>query len=198
MIPAAGKKNNLKGIFWNLTQTCIYYNYRSIKMHSRFREMCIGKAGLLVLLAAAVLVSSCTGGAKAKSSGAVFKDVQGREWILAEVKDASGTIRLDRQQLEASGLQGAYTLTFGEERLSGLGAPNRYFGPYTAGEAQALTIGNIAGTLMMGLTEVPGLSEHDYFAYLNKVTRWDIRGGALELYTSDEAGAERILIFTAN
>jgi heat shock protein HslJ len=165
-----------------------------------------------------MLASSCAGGAKAKDSepetgakaieseangsgpgakdsGAVFSDVRGKEWVLAEVKGTAETIRLDRQQLEAAGFKGAYTLTFNEGLLNGTGAPNSYRGPYTAGEGRSLTIGNIAATLMMGLSEVPGIPERSYFAYLNKVARWDIREGNLELYTSDEAGAERVLVY---
>jgi heat shock protein HslJ len=166
-------------------------------MQSRIKKTGIRMAGLLASLIAVIMASSCAGGARAKDSGVVFSDVQGREWILAEVKGAAETIRLDRQQLEASGFRGAYTLTFEADRLAGMGAPNRYFGPYTAGEGRALTIGNIASTLMMSLGEPQGLLEHDYFAYLAKVTRWDIRSNALELYTSDDSGGERILIFTS-
>ncbi|AEF80273.1 META domain-containing protein [Leadbettera azotonutricia] len=166
-------------------------------MQSRIKETGIRMAGLLALLAAAMLAASCAGGAKAKDSGAVFSDVQGREWTLAEVKGPSATIRLDRQQLEASGFKGTYTLTFEEGRLSGMGAPNRYFGPYTPGEGRSLVVGNIAATLMMGISEPQDLPEHDYFSYLNRAARWDIREGRLELYSSDNTGAERVLVFTA-
>jgi heat shock protein HslJ len=165
-------------------------------MCSGIKKTDFRKIGLLVLLLVAML-ASCAGGAKTKDGGAVFSDVQGKEWILTELKSAAGTIRLDRQQLEASGFRGAYTLTFEADRLSGMGAPNRYFGPYTAGEARALTVGNIASTLMMGINEPQGLSEHEYFAFLGRVTRWDIRGKALELYTSDDSGAERVLVYNS-
>ncbi|GHU66737.1 hypothetical protein FACS189447_08150 [Spirochaetia bacterium] len=167
-------------------------------MKNRIKNTGIKTACLTALFVTVLLIPSCVvGSAGVKDSGAVFSDVQGKEWILGEVKSASGTIRLDRQQLEALGFRGAYTITFEGDRLSGMGAPNRYFGPYTAGEGRALTIGNIAATLMMGLSEVPGLPEHEYFAYLNKVSRWDIRDKSLELYSSDDSGTEKILIFTA-
>jgi heat shock protein HslJ len=78
-----------------------------------------------------------------------------------------------------------------------MGAPNRYRAPYSLGEGHTLTIGNIAATLMMGLGEPLDVAEYEYFTYLNKVTRWDIREGALELYTSDSSGTEKVLIFTA-
>jgi heat shock protein HslJ len=158
----------------------------------------VSMIGMLAPLFVAMLISSLTSscaGSPIRDSGAVFSDVQGREWMLAEVKGAAETIHLDRQQLDASGFRGAYTLTFGAERLSGKGAPNRYFGPYTTGEGRALSIGNIASTLMMGIGEPQGILEHDYFAYLGKVTRWDLRDNALELYTFDDSGAEKILHF---
>jgi heat shock protein HslJ len=150
-------------------------------------------AGILLLLATVVL--SCAGEAAARDSGAVFSDIKGKEWVLAEVKKASGTIRLDRQKLEADGFSGVFTLIFQDERINGKGAPNNFFGPYTAGEGKALTIGTVAGTLMAPFKEPEGLKESEYFAYLGKVTRWDLRDGRLELYSADSAGKEVLLIY---
>jgi heat shock protein HslJ len=152
-----------------------------------------------VLVFAALALLSCAGGASAKDGGAVFADIQGREWVLAEVRSASGgesgVIRLDRQKLAASGFEGVYTIKFDAGQVSGMGAPNRYLGPYTLGEGRMLSIGNVAGTLMAPFKEPEDLKEHEYFALLGNVSRWDLREDRLELFTADSDGRDLTLIF---
>ncbi|GHV85738.1 hypothetical protein AGMMS50230_13460 [Spirochaetia bacterium] len=146
-------------------------------------------APILLLLVMTVL--SCAGDASARADDeTAFSDIQGKEWILEEVRSPAGTVRMDRKKLEADGMGGVYTLSFAD-RLSGMGAPNRYFGPYTAGAGKALTIGELASTMMMTIKEPDGLKEKDYFTYLSNVTRWDLRGGKLELHSS----AGTVLVF---
>jgi heat shock protein HslJ len=140
-------------------------------------------------------ISSCVSGASVKDGGKVFADIQGREWILAEIQGPSGSVRLDRQKLDAGGFEGVYTVKFDTERVSGMGAPNRYFGPYTQGEGRALTIGNVAGTLMAPLREPEELKEHEYFALLGNVSRWDFQEGHLKLFTVDAGGHNTVLVF---
>ena len=134
-------------------------------------------------------------GASAQGGGAVFSDVEGKEWVLLELKSAGQTVAMDRQKLEADSMGGVYTISFQEGRVSGMGAPNRYFGPYTLDNSRTLSIGNLASTMMMAFREPDGLKENEYFAYLSKVTRWDLREGKLELYSSDGSGAEAVLVF---
>jgi heat shock protein HslJ len=152
------------------------------------------KSGLSVIAAIlfAVTVFSCVGGASVKAAS--FGDVQGREWILAEVKGVSPVV-LDRGKLEAGGFGDAYTIRFDAELVSGKGAPNLYRGPYSLGEGRALTIGNIAGTLMAAVNEPEGLKEFEYYAYLGSVSRWDLKKDRLELYSKDRSGVEAVLIF---
>ena len=141
-------------------------------------------------------------GAPAQEGGVTFRDVEGKEWILLEVKSitsvgsAGETVSMDRKKLEDDNMGGAFTLSFQEGRLSGMGAPNRYFAPYTTGGNRTLSIENIASTQMMAFKEPEGLRESEYFAYLSKVTRWDIREGKLELYSSNSNGTGAILLFT--
>jgi heat shock protein HslJ len=138
-------------------------------------------------------------GAPAQEGGTTFKDVEGKEWMLSEFVSAGKTVRMDRQKLELDNFGGVYTIQFQENgsegRVSGMGAPNRYFGPYTAGANRSLSIGNMASTMMATFREPDGLRENEYFNYLSKVTRWDIRNGKLELYSSAASGAETVLIF---
>ena len=153
----------------------------------------------------AIVLSSCAGVAPAQENrvmfadvvyenGAAFNAVEGKDWMLLELRRPAETVRIDRS-VDLFGLGEIYTAHFEEGRISGMGAPNRFFGPYTVGSGRDLSIGLLASTLMMPLVEPDGLREHEYFAYLSRVTRWDIREGKLELHTSSDDGNEAVLVF---
>jgi len=150
-----------------------------------------------VLVLPVMLLPGCAGGAAAKDSGANFKDVEGKEWILAELRSGGTTVTIDRVKLAADNMAGVYTAAFKDGRIAGMGAPNRYFGPYTAGSGKSLSMGNMASTMMAAFKEPDALKEKEYYDYLSKVTRWDLRDGKLELYSSNAANAEAVLVFTA-
>ena len=150
---------------------------------------------LLILLPAGVF------GAPIQEGGATFRDVEGKEWILSELRSAGNIVRMDRQKLAADNLGGVYTINFradrsGEGQVNGMGAPNRYFAPYKAGVNKTLSIGNLASTMMAAFREPEGLGEREYFDYLFKVTRWDLKDEKLELYSSDSDGTEAVLVYT--
>ena len=158
---------------------------------------------LMVLLVVMIMpawasgaIDTAQGGAArvgtAVQSTASMADIQGRDWVLAELRSASATVRINRTR---PGAADVYTLRFDTERLSGAAAPNRYFAPYTSGPGGTLSIGMVAGTLMAPLFENEDLREHEYFGYLNRVNRWELRGGNLELHTSSENGAAAVLVF---
>ena len=136
--------------------------------------------------------------APAYDGGTTFRDMEGKEWSLSEVREGGKTVLMDRKALEADNMGGVYTISFQEGRLSGMGAPNRYFAPYTSGGNRTLTIGNVASTLMLAFREPEGLKENEYFNYLSNVTRWDLSQGKLELHSTDSNRAEAVLIFTSN
>ena len=142
-----------------------------------------------VLYALAVL--SCAGSVAAKSS-AGFDMVLGRDWILEEFTSASVTTRIDRTK--SGGIE-IYSLRFETQRLGGSGAPNRYSASYTTGEDKTISIGMVSSTRMAPIFENENLREYDYFGCLQKVYRWDLRNGKLELYTKSETGNEAVLIF---
>ena len=161
-------------------------------------------AGFLLIV---LTVSACAGGLTARGdestedgagtakNSATIADIQDRDWILEEVQSNSGSVRINRTR---PGAAEVYTLRFDAERVSGMAAPNRYFAPYTKGEGKALSIGMVAGTLMAPLFENEDLREHEYFGYLSRVNRWDLRNGKLELYTSAENGNEIVLVYNVN
>ena len=160
---------------------------------------------LLCLLALPALVFfGCSSSAPAKdpapvnAGGASFGDIEGKEWILLELRRAGEIIAMDRQQIEADGLSGAYTLVFEEGMVRGMAAPNRFSGPYTIGPyspaGNELHIGLLASTMMFSFIQPEGLSENEFFALLSAVSRWDLREGRLELYSSAD-GSEAVLVF---
>jgi heat shock protein HslJ len=154
-----------------------------------------------VFILPAIVFVSCAGTASVRGSGAEFKDVQGKEWTLLEIKSQGKTVRIDRKKLEAGFSGGAFTINFeegssgNEGRTSGVGAPNRYFGPYTVDSNNALSIGNLASTMMAALFEPEELKENEFLAYLSNVKRWNLRSKKLELYSANSAGAETVLVF---
>jgi heat shock protein HslJ len=141
------------------------------------------------MVAMAVLVSC--------KSAPQFQDVQAREWRLVEIRIQPENIKFDRQKLVDEGFGDIFIIQFDKDRLSGKGAPNRYMGPYEAGENQSLKIGNVAGTLMAPIREPERLKEGEYFAYLANVYKWNLDGETLELYTKNDDGREAVMVYTA-
>ena len=156
----------------------------------------------MALVLPAIVFPAGASAAAAQENGAAFSEAEGKEWFLAEVKSSGGTIRMDRRKLAADNMGEVFSINFQKDRekntnrASGMGAPNRYFAPYTAGGNKALKIENVASTMMAAFKEPDGLKESEFFAYLSKVTRWDLREMRLELYTSNANGREVVLIFT--
>ena len=86
-------------------------------------------------------------------------------------------------------------LSFGYGVLGGRAKVNRYFGPFTLGEARALSVGVIDKRSMAPIYEREDLREHEYFLFLERVSRWDIQNGNLKLFSSAENGSEVVLVF---
>ena len=154
----------------------------------------------------ALLFPLFANGAAAHENRVTFKDVEGKEWILSEIKGPGKSVILDREKLISENFGGVYTIIFREGdnpnagQVNGMGAPNRFFGPYTLGNNWALSLGHLASTMMMAFREPDGLSESEYFAFLSRVTGWylSLREGKLELYSSNSDGVEATLVFTVN
>jgi len=140
------------------------------------------------LILPAIVFVSCAGGAQ-------IKDAREKEWILLEIKSQGKTVRIDRKKLEDNNMGGAFTINFEESRVSGMGAPNRYFGPYTVDSKNKLSIGALASTLMAAFYEPEELKEKEFFDYLTKANRLNIKSGKLRLYSVNGSGAETVLTF---
>ena len=164
-----------------------------------------------VLLLPAIVLSSCVAAPPPTQDPAFradapvaldaqvpFAEVESTEWILLSVRRGVDTVFIDRE-VDLFGLGDIFTINFDDGRVSGMGAPNRFFGPYAPSADGSLRIGTedgaLASTLMMPLFEPEELREHEFFAYLSRVTRWDIREGKLELHTSSVDESEVVLVF---
>jgi len=148
-----------------------------------------------LILPALVLVS-CAGGASfKKGSGAEFKDVQGKEWTLQQIKGQGKAVTIDRKKLEANNMGGAFTINFKDGMVNGTGAPNSYRGPYTVDSNNTLNIGLLASTMMASFYEPEELKEKQFTDYLSKTKYWDIRSKKLYLYSANSEGADTVLIF---
>ena len=146
----------------------------------------------LVFISALVIVSC--------KSVPKFSEVTGKEWLLKEIRTQGGVKALYRSDIVRQGFnESIFSLVLDAERISGMGAPNRYFAPYTLGKKQSITIQNIAGTLMAPLFELDVLKEHEYYTYLQNVYEWNLVNGQLELYSKNTTSSSTsTLVFVQN
>jgi len=127
-----------------------------------------------------------------------FSDAMNRDWHLAEIRTGQESVIIDRGKLAEEGFSDIFTLRFDTERVNGIGAPNRYFAPYTLADKQGITIKTVAQTLMLAIREPEELKEHDYFVYLQNTAKWNLTKENLELYSQGEDGAKVVLVFAPN
>jgi heat shock protein HslJ len=144
-----------------------------------------------------LIISACSSSVSSTDEGLIprsswdFSDIQGRDWILTEVRDGSNTVNVNNIKQSSAEV---YSLRFGDDHLSGTAAPNHYTGVYTTGRNNNLSIGEIITTEMALLNENKDFNELVYYSYLNKVNRWEIENGKLELYSSTENGTQIVLV----
>ena len=162
------------------------------------------RTALTALLAAfaALAIMSCGTNGAAQNGGATvtpaaddgFAAAMDRDWILSEIRSASGTVTLDRAG-HAATFGDIFTLRFEAERVYGKAMPNTFRGPYTLGADRAITFENMAMTLMAAFMEPEELNEYEFMGYLHNSFAWNMAGGNFELHTTDARGAETVLVF---
>jgi len=116
---------------------------------------------------------------------------QGKNWYLFEVVIGTNIIRINRDDKPSL----IYTIMFNSERFTGIGAYSRYFGPYSVKKDHSLFLRRVTSTRLGSKYETDTFNEREYFKYMENVYRWEIRGGKLELYSSDDDGAQVILVY---
>jgi hypothetical protein len=133
-----------------------------------------------------------------------FDSLQGKQWKLVELRNnlaespesLRDPVRFDRAKLKAEGMDDIFVLTFGPSaQASGKAAPETYTASYEQGAEQALSLRQIKSSHSQRDLVPERLKEADYFALLEKVNRWDYKGGKLELYSADPGGQEVVLLF---
>jgi heat shock protein HslJ len=129
------------------------------------------------------------------SSTPKFSNVVDKDWKLIAVRGGSEGITFDRNKLVEEDFADIFTLRFDKERVNGVGAPNRYFAPYTLSDKLGISIKAMAQTQMAAVREPEYLKEQDFFAYLQNTTKWNIVNKNLELYSTDKDGAAVVLVF---
>ena len=146
---------------------------------------------LMVIVFIVLGVISCASGPK-------FSDITGQEWKLTDVLFNGKSINFDRGVLVSEGFGEIFTLNFDAERLSGVGAPNRYTAPYTLGKDKdrTMSVQMVAGTMMAPIRQPEKLKEHDFFQYIQNAYKWNLVNLKLELLSKSQDGAEVTLVFT--
>jgi len=117
---------------------------------------------------------------------------QEKNWYLDEVRIGTNIITINRDNKPEL----TYTIIFNGERFAGFGAPNQYFGLYTAYKDNTVLFKKVGNTRMRPIFEMDGIKEHEYFSYIDRAAYWKIREGKLELHSSKEDGTKVILVFS--
>jgi len=154
-----------------------------------------------VLLTAALMAgcastnASASGLRDAGTNTASPSTIEGNEWKLIAVYINGEDTLFWRDTLpkEPGNL---FTLTFGAELLSGVGAPNRYSAPYAMGDNQSISVMPMRSTMMAALFEPEKLNEHDFFTYLQNACEWKQVNNNLELLSKTQNGVEVRLVFS--
>ena len=174
---------------------------------NRYAKLAVFLCMVLIVSAALATLSACKSRysdtanngpqSNVTNNATQFPGLINTDWNLAAVRLDRETIYIDRNA-NAEFLGDIFTLHFDEERISGVAAPNRYFAPYTLADNQAVSIGNIANTLMAAFLELEELKEHEFLTYLQDTYRWNLADGNLELHSKSESGTDVVLIFAPN
>ena len=163
------------------------------------------KLTILLVAGSVLAMGSCaTGNVAVTDAEAVaigddgFSAVMNRGWILSEIRAASQTVILDRDNHVELGFGDIFTLRFGDDRVYGIAMPNSFSGPFTLGAGRALTFGPMINTMMAALMEQEEITEGEFLGFLSNVSGWDLVDGTLELHTVTEYGTETVLVFVGN
>jgi hypothetical protein len=150
-----------------------------------------------LLFAAAFYLGSCAGGAS-------FNTIQGKEWKLVELRidspeSSRDPINFDRTKLKSEEMDDIFILTFSTSaEVSGRAAPDTYTASYERGTGQSLSLKQVNITHSDRVIAPERLREAEYFAFLEKIDRWEFSQNKLELYSVSLDGKKAVLIFSAD
>jgi heat shock protein HslJ len=127
-----------------------------------------------------------------------FSAIQNIIWQLSEIRLVYGSIHVDRAALKKAVYGDFFMIQFMKEGITGTAAPNNYFAPYSLLDGNSIGLRTIVSTqkaLMNDVFIINGLSEADYYRFVQKIYRWRKERGALYLHSKTEAGDEIVLAY---
>jgi len=166
----------------------VAYNENHMEEHMTVK---VKKNLLLIALFICIPVFSYANGNRVAGKVS-FNEAEDKIWNLMEVKNGAAVLSIDR----TNGSKSIYNIKFQKGRLIGTGADNSCFSSYTVGEDNAISIEKIISSRVVPLFEMRTFTEREYFLSLEKVDRWTLIDGKLELHTYDKNNVRIILIFT--
>jgi heat shock protein HslJ len=110
-----------------------------------------------------------------------------RTWLLSSLTINGKKTPFSRNELESDMTQW-FTLYLSDGTIYGVGAPNRFKGPYSAAPDGTMSIGASASTRMASLKSAPDLTETDFFAYLAGAVQWDFMEHSLIINSKTAKG----------
>ncbi|MDR2660267.1 MAG: META domain-containing protein [Spirochaetaceae bacterium] len=125
-----------------------------------------------------------------------FGEILNILWELREIRINYGITELDRAAMAENGMGDVFIIQFTEEGINGKAAPNRYFSSFELLHEHDFRLRPIVSTLMAADINIGGLMENEYYWYLQRVSRWNIVNGGLELYAYPEPDNEITLRYT--
>jgi len=129
---------------------------------------------------------------KANTNNKNFSDNLGKLWLLNNVKVNGADTGFNREELTIFNNEEIFSIKFEAGLLSGVAAPNRYSGPYTVGENQAIKIPPMRSTLMASIFEPKNLKENDYYVFLQSAYKWNRKDQSLEIYS--KTGSDEVIM----
>jgi hypothetical protein len=154
-------------------------------------------------LVPAVVLLFCFGSC---AGGPSFDSIQGKQWKLVELRrdpansqaPAPDPVRFDRAKLKSEGMDDLFVLTFNASaQANGKAAPETYTASWEQGANQTLSLTQIHRNQVERDVVPERLREADYFALLERISRWDYQAGRLELYATGPDGREVALVFVS-
>ena len=155
-----------------------------------------------VIAVAAIIAVSCrTNRDQTADDSAQFSSLSsalGRDWRLIQVRVGDRVTDFDRRELAREGFGNIFFLRLDNDTISGVGAPNRYSGPYSLSDEdpQGIKVEVLRSTLMAQIDHPERLREQEFYIYIQNAYKWGFENRHFVLYSKNENDAEVVLVFS--
>ncbi|MDR0910043.1 MAG: META domain-containing protein [Spirochaetaceae bacterium] len=109
------------------------------------------------------------------SSG--FEAAEGKVWLLTAIEGNLPEAAFTREDIpEGNNTRenAWFSLSFDAGKVSGIGAPNRFNGPFATDGSKISQSGPFASTMMLALNAPETLSESTFFKLLQDASSWEL------------------------